>query len=125
MNRAERRRQEKIDRRRHLSARRAGQVIDQSGPGRVIDGGILQEYQGAKGDKMSPKVPGRHRWIATAMYAMSDTAAAHAFDDTPKFMDAENLVMVAMGCFDCEQPLTPAIRGSECPAGDEWQGGPA
>lgn len=68
-----------------------------------------------------PKEPGRHRWVVTCAYTVTDDIAATAEDAaTVKFLDHENLIHIGIGCVDCEQALGFVQIGSYCPAGDEW-----
>lgn len=109
MNRAERRRRQRLEDKRRQAADRAGQPFT-AGQGHVFSGGgVLQEYAG--GRDLPPKQPGRHRWTANATYSLSlDQAAAVHDPDTYKFLDHENLCFVTIGCWDCVEP------GSPCPA---------
>lgn len=71
--------------------------------------------------ELPPKQPGRHRFIATAAYVLALDDARGAWDpDRLKFMDSENLLYLAIGCWDCEQVLGPpgtgVQAGSPCPA---------
>lgn len=67
-----------------------------------------------------PKVDGRHRWIATGGYTLSDFEAAAGIDGTGQvILSPTKLVAFSVGCVDCEQEYR-ACRGAPCPAGDEW-----
>lgn len=72
--------------------------------------------------ELPAKRPGRHRWIASAAFILSDVDAAHAYDeDRRKFLDGENIFSLGIGCWDCEQPLGDGTNGtitssSPCPA---------
>ena len=108
-NRAHRRRQER--------ARRKQPVI-------IAGDGILaaeipgHTYEAKPSAQLPDKVPGRHRWIASGAWVMSDAAVAGAMDpDLLKFLDNENLMHIGIGCWDCEQPLGVIDPDSECPAG--------
>lgn len=72
-------------------------------------------------NELPPKHPGQHRWIATAAYILRDLDVAHAYDeDTEKYLDHENLFSLAVGCWDCEQPLGAITADSRCTApGDD------
>jgi hypothetical protein len=68
-----------------------------------------------------PKERGRHRWVVTCAYTVTDEIVGTADDaDNVKFLDHENLIHIGVGCVDCEQPLGVVEVGSYCPAGDEW-----
>lgn len=56
--------------------------------------------------KLPPKIEGKHRWIATGAWILSDEHIANAFDaDADKYLDHENMMHIGFGCWDCEQPL--------------------
>jgi hypothetical protein len=75
-------------------------------------------YEAKPHAELPAKVPGQHRWIATAAWVLSPEAVAGASDpDVLKYMDHENLMSLALGCWDCEQPLGAIKVGSHCPAG--------
>lgn len=110
MNRAERRRR----------AREKVPVL-MVGDG-IVATGLGQQYEARPGAELRPKVPGRHRWVATGAWVLSDDAAKAANDpDTLKFLDHENLMHLAIGCWDCESPLGTGpgaiTADSICPAG--------
>lgn len=63
------------------------------------------------------KIPGKHRWIATAAYRIHDIDVERAEDpDHQTFLDQENMIQLAIGCWDCEQVLGVIHAGSHCPA---------
>lgn len=69
--------------------------------------------------ELPPKRPGEHRWIALAMWSITADQAAHADDvDRTHLLDHENLLSLAIGCYDCEAPLGEIRPGSPCPAED-------
>lgn len=70
-------------------------------------------------DRMPLKVPGRHRWIATCAYTLTDSEAAAADEGVRTELGVDKLCTFGVGCVDCEQPYTLA-RTEPCPAGDEW-----
>lgn len=85
-------------------------------------------YEAKPGAELDPKVPGVHRWIVTAAWKASPAVVASAFDaDSLKFVDASNLLDLAIGCWDCEQPLSSdgAAVDSVCPAYSDWSDIPA
>lgn len=98
-------------------------------PARVVIAGdnivateLGQKFEAVERHDLPPKRLGQHRWIATAAFIMSDEAVAGAYDkDQLKFLDHENMFSLAIGCWDCEQPLGDPARGgitygSHCPA---------
>lgn len=111
MNRQERRRQERAESKRPT-------VIVGDG---IIAAGLGQEYEAQPFAKLAPKVLGKHRWIATGAWVLSDAAVEKADDpDTMKFLDNENMMTLSVGCWDCEEPLGVILPGSNCPAaGDD------
>jgi hypothetical protein len=112
VNRAERRRQERA-----AAKRKAAPMIVGDG---VIATSLGQTYDGSavKGAELRAKVPGEHRWVATASWVLSMEQVEGAFDvDRIKLMDQENLMYLGIGCWDCEQPLGVVEVGSHCPAG--------
>ena len=67
--------------------------------------------------ELPAKVPGQHRWIATAGYVLDMNQVYATRDpDMPKFLDEENLFMISVGCYDCEQPIGVIEPDSHCPA---------
>lgn len=110
-NRGERRRQEREKRK---------QPVLMVGDG-IVAKSLGHQYEARPGAQLRPKVPGRHRWVATGAWVLSDDAAKKANDpDTMKFLDHENLMHLAIGCWDCERPLGEISADSRCPAkGDE------
>jgi hypothetical protein len=76
-------------------------------------------YEARPHAQLRTKVPGRHRFVATAAWVLSDLDVEGAADpDRLKLMDSENLLSLAIGCWDCEQPLGAIEANSTCPAGD-------
>lgn len=72
--------------------------------------------------QLPAKIPGRHRWIVTCAWYLTDNEAADAFKpDEQVHLDHENRLMMMVGCWDCEQPHGDAA--ARCPAGDEWSRG--
>lgn len=76
----------------------------------------LAELSAVPHAQLPPKVEGEHRWIATAAYVVSVDVVEAADDaDRVKYLDRENLMHLALGCWDCEQPLGVIKAGSRCP----------
>jgi len=106
-DRAERRRQEREDR------RRAAIIV---GDG-IVATGIGHRYEAIPRAQLPDKEPGKHRWFAVASYVVTPETAATAFDpEKIKFLDQENLFMLAVGCWDCEEQLGTIEADSRCPA---------
>jgi len=79
-----------------------------------------QDYEARPAAQLPAKRPGKHRWIATGAWILSDLAVTNARDpDLPKFLDNENLMTLSIGCWDCEQPLGVIEPNSFCPATGE------
>jgi GAF domain-containing protein len=60
---------------------------------------------------------GRHYWQAIAQYRLSEESARDVVGlggGTPH-LDSENLRGVMVGCFICEQPVSPALIDARCP----------
>lgn len=74
-------------------------------------------YEAKPRAELPPKIPGKHRWIVTAAWILSEESVEHAFDpEHIKHMDSENMLEIGIGCWDCEQPLGLIEYGSRCPA---------
>jgi hypothetical protein len=72
--------------------------------------------------KLPPKMPGEHRWVVVAGYALSDTQARKMERGDDVHLDRENRVYTGTGCFDCEQSYTQARRGPcTAPAAPGWE----
>lgn len=117
MNRGERRRRARADAKRPIVIASDNIVATAVGP----------QYEARPMTELGPKVPGEHRWIVTAAWRTTVDVVRDAFDpDRLKFMDNENLIELAIGCWDCECILGDAgepgmaAADSRCTAGDEW-----
>jgi hypothetical protein len=67
--------------------------------------------------QLPPKRPGKHRWVASVAYVMSERAVSNARNpDITKLLDHENLLNIAIGCFDCEQVLGAISAYGRCEA---------
>lgn len=111
MNRHERRRQARM-------AQKTPVLIAGDG---IIAGSLGQAFEARPSAQLSEKIPGRHRWVATGAWVLRDIDAEKAYDpDTMKLLDNENLMYLAIGCWDCEEPLGKIETGSVCAAkGDD------
>ncbi len=57
-----------------------------------------------------PKVPGRHRWILSSGYTVTDSEAAEAHEGRRKvLMGPASLISFGIGCLDCEQIYAEAV----------------
>lgn len=64
---------------------------------------------------LPPKVPGRHRWILSTAYNVTDSEAHEAHEGVSRvLMGAERLISFGVGCWDCEQVYNEAAVG-RCP----------
>jgi hypothetical protein len=105
VNRAERRRHER-------AARRPPVLIAGEG---IVAAALGHRYEARPHAELAAKVPGRHRWIASGAWVLSDVAVEGAHDpDVMKFLDNENLMHIGIGC--CERPLGAITVDSVCPA---------
>lgn len=82
------------------------------------------QFEAQPAARLRPKVLGRHRFVATVAYVLSEEMAVGALDpSTTSYLDNENLMYLAIGCWDCEQVLGPGgvTPGSVCPAAGDYQ----
>lgn len=79
------------------------------------------QYEARPHADLPTKIPGKHRWIASGAWVLTDAFVEGAADpDLLKFLDHENLMNLAIGCWDCEKPLGAIAFDSTCPAsGDD------
>lgn len=106
MNRAERRRRARAN---------AKQPVIIVGDG-IIAATLGDQFKAVPHAQLPPKIEGEHRWIATAAFVVSVDVVEAADDaDRMKYLDHENLMQLALGCWDCEQPLGVIQAGSVCP----------
>lgn len=110
MNRAERRRRERDNRKTPVLM--VGDAI--------VAAGLGHKYEARPHAELPAKEPGKHRWIATGAWVLSDDAVKHSNDPgVMKLLDHENLMHLAIGCWDCERPLGEIAVDSVCPAKGE------
>jgi hypothetical protein len=106
MNRAERRRQERSHKKEPVLIAGEGIVAKDLG----------HRYEARPHAELSPKEAGKHRWIASGAWVLSGEMVEGAHDpDLYKLLDNENLMHLAIGCWDCEQPLGLIQPGTRCP----------
>jgi hypothetical protein len=92
-------------------------------PGDVVFHDTGHVDSGSSAAELPAKVPGQHRWVASAAYVLNDEMvraeeANQAGDLTAGFsiLDHESRFMLAVYCWDCEQPLGAIKAGSTCTA---------
>lgn len=117
MDRAERRRNERAQQK-ALKRKIPAVIVGDN----IVAGELAGHQFEARRGELPEKVPGRHRWIATAVYSLPQEMAEAVDDESRiKLLDHENMVDLAIGCWDCEQALGAEIAAdSPCPApGDD------
>lgn len=83
----------------------------------VVMAGVGPHYEARPRRELPEKVPGKHRWIATAVWVIGEPMVETMEDpDTMKFLDAENIMELGVMCWDCEMPLGMIKPGGYCPA---------
>lgn len=83
----------------------------------VVAAELGDRFEARPAAQLPPKLPGAHRWIATAAYVVTVADAVNAADpEHVSFLDRENLFSLAIGCWGCEQPLGVIDATSRCPA---------
>lgn len=64
---------------------------------------------------LAPKVPGRHRWILSSAYNVTDQEAHEAHEGVSKvLMGPEKLISFGVGCWDCERAYAECVA-EPCP----------
>ncbi len=60
---------------------------------------------------------GTHLWIAVAGHRLSDAQAKRVANgsDEPVIMDLENLAIMGISCYRCEEPLNRRLIDRRCP----------
>jgi hypothetical protein len=98
-----------------------GEGLGPFGALEMVGTGIKQEApqltRSQEDARLEPEGPGRHVWTATSMHRLSDRAAAATFDESlgRVDLDVETLVMVHVGCWQCEEPYSPELAKRRCP----------
>lgn len=102
----------------------AKQATRQGAPrvaGVITDTG--QWEQAAAMGRLPAKVPGRHRWIATAAYVVPEAMVRNEVrwqtgdqSGGPTYLDHEARFDFSLGCWDCEEPLGVITPDTPCPA---------
>ena len=68
--------------------------------------------------------PGEHLWVAVAAFRVSAQSLRGRVTDTIN-LDRENLAVIDVGCYVCEQPWSERLSYRRCPGeptGDEGGG---
>jgi hypothetical protein len=90
----------------------------------IVAATLGHRYEARPHAELPPKETGKHRWIASGAWVLSDAMVAGAQDpDMYKLLDNENLMHLTIGCWDCERPLGIIGPGSRC-LGDPSQARP-
>lgn len=73
--------------------------------------------QGAQG-RLAAKIPGKHRWMILAAYAVSEDSvwAEVNGDGGATYLDHETRFSLSLGCWDCEQQFPDIDPSTSCPA---------
>lgn len=101
--------------RRRTARHQAKQPVIIAGDGIVASELPGHRFEAKPSADLPPKEFGRHRFIATAGYVLTLDEARDAYDaDRMKFLDHENLFMLAIGCYDCERALGDIAVDSFC-----------
>lgn len=80
----------------------------------VVTGtGVQYDSARARAGLLEPERPGEHVWIVTAVYRVTP-AQIEALEAHTEHLDAENLAMVAIGCFVCERPYEKRLTFRRC-----------
>lgn len=108
MNRAERRRHDRAQRKQPVI------VVGDN----MVAYGLGETYEAKPGAQLPAKVPGEHRWIAIASFVVPVPGSMIGRDDVRKVLGPHNMFHAAIGCYDCEQPWSEGI-GSCTHPGDE------
>lgn len=84
----------------------------------MVAASLGHQYEGRPSADLPPKEPGRHRFVASGVWVLRTYGAEEINDpDTMKFLDNENLMMLAVWCWDCEEPVVEGFDPrSACPA---------
>ena len=86
----------------------------------MVAASLGQQYAARQGAKLPPKIIGVHRWVAAASWVLNQDMARSSFDASDmRLLDAENMMYLAIGCWDCEKVLGQEVDvDSPCPAHD-------
>lgn len=119
MNRAERRRQAR------RNARELGAKMEDAAERGEMPFGFYTasgqfEFAGDQGGVLPDRVDGRHRWIATAGYVISDDDVrlelrSQSGSGERQYLDHRTLFTFGIGCYDCERILGQITPDSFCP----------
>jgi len=92
MNRAERRRHDRSQRKQPVI------VVGDN----VIVAGLGDRYEPVEGAQLPVKVNGEHRWVAIASFVVP-TPNMIAREDVLKILGPHNMMYVGIVCYDCEE----------------------
>lgn len=69
----------------------------------------------ARPELLEQRRPGDHVWSSFVVHVLSDrTVAAVLAERTNVIMDGENVAMIMIGCYVCEEPLTKRAFHRRC-----------
>lgn len=72
----------------------------------MVAASLGHRYEAVPHRDLPEKEPGMHRWVAIAAYVLDMSTAKVAYDpDRMKYLDHENLMTLAIACYDCELAL--------------------
>jgi hypothetical protein len=80
-----------------------------------VDGtGVYYRGDRARGDRLRPEVEDGHVWVALAVFRLRDDSPEKAARGERVDLDQENLAMLDVGCFVCEQPWSQRTAHRRC-----------
>ena len=85
---------------------------DLAGP--VNGTGIYFSADRAREERLKPHVDGGHVWTAMAVFRLADDDAPKAAAGVRVDLDHENLAMLQVGCFACEELWSERLRYRRC-----------
>lgn len=69
----------------------------------------------ARPELLQQRRPGEHVWSSFVVHVLSDrTVKAVLAEQTNVLMDGENVAMIMIGCYVCEEPLTKRTFHRRC-----------
>jgi hypothetical protein len=98
MNRAERRRHDRSQRKQPVI------VIGEN----VVVRSLGEQYEPVEAAQLPSKEPGEHRWVAVASFVVPTPSMIHR-EDVLKILGPHNMMYVGIGCYDCEEVWTADI----------------
>ncbi len=104
-----------MNRQQRRQAQRRGIYVDPETRTAAISTGAHFQPPEQVGE-LPPKVRGRHRWILTSAYNVTDEEAHEAHEGVSKvLMGPDSLISFGVGCWDCEQVYRECVA-DPCPA---------